>query len=534
MTISQAIFTSLVALTAVFPAAGEGRGAPGVARDLGFRFVDGQCLDSAGREGLNPSYFGECGDLRNVVIGRMDFTGTSFRGAQFTNSDLTGSRFVGADLTATNFDAANLSAAALTNATIKNASFIGANLAGSLVKGARIGSSDFTGASFENLDLAQVDFTTNDFTRANFRGARLSGAKLDGVSLRDADLSGAEMVATSANQVVLEGAKLLGANLEGAALEEASLTGAFFNEADLSGANLTGVKGAGAVFIGAAMKNANFTQARLGDASLRSVEGEGANFKEALLEGADLRGAKLGRASFDAASLRGARYGRKTVLPFDATEAASRGMILASNQVLIIWDEPGEHVDRIKAKLEGEDNEVAISAKGETEFEDAAALEAADVVIHINGATFGTDMPSTGQRAIREFVERGGRLIYSGWNAWEYGQGRLQGWGELVLTASVDTSIARLTVKPVSTHVQHPILANIGEFILEGGWDISNVRSFAQTPAIVLATAGDSPAVTVRNVGQGTVVAFSFECGPVRECRTEPMVLQLYANAVNW
>ena len=58
------------------------------AGDLGFRYQNGQCVNSQGMAGLNPSFFGPCADLRGAILGHLNLDGIDFSGSQFTASDL--------------------------------------------------------------------------------------------------------------------------------------------------------------------------------------------------------------------------------------------------------------------------------------------------------------------------------------------------------------------------------------------------------------------------------------------------------------
>src|SRR5689334_9670282 len=105
---------SIVILSFLFLAAGA------QANDLGFRYRNGRCLNGANAEGLNPSFIGQCSDLRNAVLGRLDFTQVDFSGSKFTNADLQQSKFDGANLTGVDFEAANLSGVSFGASTLKN------------------------------------------------------------------------------------------------------------------------------------------------------------------------------------------------------------------------------------------------------------------------------------------------------------------------------------------------------------------------------------------------------------------------------
>src|SRR4051812_12057710 len=91
------------------------------AEDLGFRYVNGKCVNSSNQEGLNPSYFGQCGDLRGTAIARLSFDNIDMSGTQFSSADLQKSTFKKAILVGVNFDETNLSGVELLGAKIENA-----------------------------------------------------------------------------------------------------------------------------------------------------------------------------------------------------------------------------------------------------------------------------------------------------------------------------------------------------------------------------------------------------------------------------
>ncbi len=74
--------------------------------DQGFRFEDGKCLNSQSREGLNPAYFGQCGDLRQIRLGYLSVGSIDFRGSRFDNSTFIDVDFAGSDLSDTTFASA--------------------------------------------------------------------------------------------------------------------------------------------------------------------------------------------------------------------------------------------------------------------------------------------------------------------------------------------------------------------------------------------------------------------------------------------
>jgi len=91
--------------------------------DMGFRYKDGKCINEQGQAGLNKGYFGQCSDLRGVILGRFNLDDIDFSGTQFMGSDLQLSSLNKTILIDVNFEGANLSGVEFANAKIQNANF---------------------------------------------------------------------------------------------------------------------------------------------------------------------------------------------------------------------------------------------------------------------------------------------------------------------------------------------------------------------------------------------------------------------------
>src|SRR4051812_6001259 len=66
------------------------------AGDLGYRFINGACVNPKGDNGLNPSYIGQCADFRGAVLGGVDFWGIDFSGSNFEGAEISNAKFDGA------------------------------------------------------------------------------------------------------------------------------------------------------------------------------------------------------------------------------------------------------------------------------------------------------------------------------------------------------------------------------------------------------------------------------------------------------
>jgi len=108
---------------------------PSHAIDHGFRFdlKKDKCVDLHGKEGLNPSFFGECGDLRGAKLNKTYLSGMKLEKADFSNANLfranlrnanlKGAKLVRVDLTAADLRGADLTQANLTGAFLDRALF---------------------------------------------------------------------------------------------------------------------------------------------------------------------------------------------------------------------------------------------------------------------------------------------------------------------------------------------------------------------------------------------------------------------------
>lgn len=240
---------------------------PGYSRDLGFRFKDGKCLNEKSEEGLNPSFFGQCSDLRNVTISGLDLAGIDFSGSIFSGSDLQLTSFRGSTLVSVSFAQTQVMGANFLDAKIDHADFTGANIQNAKFGGTAIAHSNFSGVDFTNQIMTYAEFVGCTFDRANF-----SGSQFDEVTFSEASLVNANLDGTN-----LKGASLVGANLAGASLK------------------------------GADLRNANLNSANLSDTSLSSSNLEGANVAEANFEKA--------------------KYSKNTKLPFSREEADRKKMV---------------------------------------------------------------------------------------------------------------------------------------------------------------------------------------------------------------
>lgn len=276
--------------------------------DLGFRYVDGKCVNSEGTAGFNPKYLGQCGDLRNITISNFDLSGIDFSGALFNQASLQKNNWEGAILEGADLSMANLSGGSLAKVRLKKTLLKGANLKNVSVDEAILSSSDFTGADLTGVQWSFVSIESCRFDRALF-----VGAALDGATFKDSTFKG----------TAFGKADLSYAIFESALIEEAE-----FGDANLTEATLIEADGKGARFQSALLRKTQLQGSDLSKANFKNAKLEGADLRKAHLEDATFSNASLSDAIVDGAEFSGARYSRRTLLPFDDATAASLGMFL--------------------------------------------------------------------------------------------------------------------------------------------------------------------------------------------------------------
>ncbi len=203
---------------------------PSFARDLGFRYNKGKCINEAGGEGLNPSFFGPCSDLTNTTISNINFEEMDFSGSKFSNSDLQRSNFRGAILVDVDFDGAVLTGVSFERAKLERVNFARVDLRDAKFMGA-----SFADVGFEGANLAGQKFNLLSFQKCRFPGANLTGtdfskASMAGVTLNDAVLLDSKFVAADLAGAALDGANMRGADLTTAKVAKATFNGSVYNK----------------------------------------------------------------------------------------------------------------------------------------------------------------------------------------------------------------------------------------------------------------------------------------------------------------
>ncbi len=207
--------------------------------------------------------------------------------------------------------------------------------------------------------------------------------------------------------------------------------------------------------------------------------------------------------------------------------------------VLIIWDDSATNANTVSLKnyLQAAGHSVTLSATSETGYTGSnPAPTGYGAVIHLNGTTYSTQMPTAGQTALVSYVQNGGGFITSEWSAYEQLQYGTSAIRELVLTDRISGNTIPTTITVSNT--AHTVMAGLGNsFVLpSAGINVGGAHSFSSYAVSVLATDADgSAAVAVRQYMSGRIVNFhtagNYNSSSIL---SDGNMQRLYANAVGW
>jgi len=207
--------------------------------------------------------------------------------------------------------------------------------------------------------------------------------------------------------------------------------------------------------------------------------------------------------------------------------------------VLVVYDTNDSNTQALVSALTAAGATVTLSDTSETGYVGTNPSPMGfDVVIHLNGTTYATDMPSAGQTALVGFVAAGGGYVHTEWDAYEYLNGRMTSMRDLILFDRSSGQEGSITVTAVAGHETHSVLDYVPDsFTFSSGQNVGIVHSFGGVDdAVVLMTdTGGSDAVAVREWGLGRVVGFH-HAGNYASYSTlsDGNIQQLYVGAVEW
>jgi uncharacterized protein YjbI with pentapeptide repeats len=497
----------------------------GAARDLGYRYTNGKCVNDKGEQGYNPSHPGQCADFRGVVIQRFSLDDMDLRGSLFDGADMQNTTLRRSDVSGSSFISTNLNGVDFTDANITNVNFTGATMVNIHLP-----------TKIQNVDFSETDLSQVSFSYADLSGSKFHKSKLTGAVFEFANLSGCDLSEASA----------LGANLHDAVLEGADLSQANFSKAYLDGARLKAARGRGVV-----MNSATLRGADLQKADFKNAIAKGAQFDNAKLDGADfsksdLRSAALTEVSYNKTDFSGAKYNRRTKLPFTESQASALGMVSSGGgDVLIIWDEAADAEDVVSLVkyLDQEGVEVTLSPKGYTDFDGSDLLDDYSAVLQLFGRVGSDDikMPDAGESAIVKYVAEGGTYINTAWSGFALStRGDLSLLSDVILIPYDGYTEGPQSWMPAADQADHPLLEGLTmPLAVSGSFTVANeVRPFDENRSeVILKNESGNPVAAVRAYGQGQVIAFAFATSRLYSSAGMPLtqvpVQQLILNAIN-
>ena len=209
--------------------------------------------------------------------------------------------------------------------------------------------------------------------------------------------------------------------------------------------------------------------------------------------------------------------------------------------VLIIWDNSSSNSNTLslKSALEDEGFTVSLSSTNESSYDGTnPALSNYDAVIHLNGTTYNSDMPSGGQSALVNFVNsQGGLYIHSEWTIWANSQrGHYSNMAELILFIYSGWGTGVNTYTEVNAQSSHEILDDIPvSFSVSCGWNKGIAKTFESNPVTVLMTDNHGDGIVIREYGNGKIMGMSHSGNENSQSTlSDSNIQQLYINAINW
>ena len=212
------------------------------------------------------------------------------------------------------------------------------------------------------------------------------------------------------------------------------------------------------------------------------------------------------------------------------------------DNVLLIWDVLNANTTALQNALINDGLNVTLSTTSETAYNGTnPALDDFDAVIHLNGTTYSTAMPITGQQALVDFViQDGGTYITEEWSAYEIdSRNTMTLMSDIVVLKRNRGITGSYTYNVVSSEMNHQLLVDIpASFTLpNGGSNVGVSRQYSVNPSKVLMTANSvGDAVVVRDFDNGGAAIGFAHAGNYNNSTilSNINVQQLYINSVKY
>jgi len=208
--------------------------------------------------------------------------------------------------------------------------------------------------------------------------------------------------------------------------------------------------------------------------------------------------------------------------------------------VLIIWDNSSTNSNTLSLKtaLESEGFNVTLSSTNESSYNGSnPALTDFEAVIHLNGTTYSSEMPNSGQTALVDFVNtQGGLYCHTSWLPYQRGQSKYTTMSELIILSRSTGTTGSLTYSDASGQSSHAILDGVpSSFTINAGADRGYAVSYSSNPVTVLMKEGSYDAVMIRSYGNGKILGMSQAANYAnKSVLSDTNIQKLFINAINW
>ena len=126
--------------------------------------------------------------------------------------------------------------------------------------------------------------------------------------------------------------------------------------------------------------------------------------------------------------------------------------------VLLLWDTQGPPTTALVNTLTDSGLRVVLSETNESGWDGTnPSLDGIDVVVHLNGTTWNTEMPKPGQKALVQFVRDGGGYVHHEWNSYQISVGQMLAMREIILFDRTSGYAGAITISRYDTQGVHPV-----------------------------------------------------------------------------
>ena len=205
---------------------------------------------------------------------------------------------------------------------------------------------------------------------------------------------------------------------------------------------------------------------------------------------------------------------------------------------IALVDDEQSILTSVSLSLESEGFNVTLSSTNESSYNGSnPALTDFEAVIHLNGSTYGSEMPNSGQTALVDFVNtQGGLYCHTSWLPYQRGRNQYSTMSELIILQRSTGMSGNLTYSDAPGQSSHEILDGVpSSFTINAGADRGYAVSYGSNPVTVLMKEGSYDAVMIRSYGNGKIMGMSQAANYSNSSvLSDTNIQKLFINAINW